>query len=96
MENPAWPEYIEIDERGVLKLSVDDAVRLALLRSRLSTAGRNAVSIRALDVSVERFRFDSQFFAGYSVFGTFTGPGRTGNSSSVLGRDIYPRAGWHR
>src|SRR4029078_13528092 len=34
VENPAWPEYIKIDERGVLKVSVDDAVRLALLHSK--------------------------------------------------------------
>jgi hypothetical protein len=34
VENPAWPEYVEIDDRGVLKLSVDDAVRLALIHSK--------------------------------------------------------------
>lgn len=91
VENPAWPEYIEIDERGVLKLSVDDAVRLALLHSRDYQQQVETLYLSALDVSVERFRFDSQFFAGYSVFGTFTGPGATGNSSSVLQAQTFTR-----
>jgi hypothetical protein len=84
VENPAWPEYITLDERGVLTIDKDDAVRLALLHSREFQQQMETLYLSALDVSVERFRFDSQFFAGYSVFGTFTGPGRTGNSSSVL------------
>ena len=84
VENPAWPEYIKIDERGVLKVSVDDAVRLALLHSKDYQQQLETLYLSALDVSIERFRFDSQFFAGYTTFGTWTGPGNTGNSSSIL------------
>ncbi len=91
VENPAWPEYITLDEKGILKLSVDDAVRLSLLHSREYQQQVETLYLSALDVSVERFRFDSQFFAGYSVFGTFTGPGRTGNSSSVLDAATFQR-----
>jgi hypothetical protein len=84
VENMAWPEYINIDDRGVLKLSVDDAVRLALLHSKDYQQQLETVYLSALDVSIERFRFDAQFFAGYTTFGTWTGPGNTGNSSSTL------------
>ncbi|HEY2413693.1 MAG TPA: TolC family protein [Pirellulaceae bacterium] len=74
VENMAWPEYINIDDRGVLKLSVDDAVRLALLHSKDYQQQLETVYLSALDVSIERFRFDSQFFAGYTTFGTWGGP----------------------
>src|SRR5262245_9139850 len=87
VENPAWPEYINIDERGVLKLSVDDAVRLALIHSRDYQQQLEVLYLSALDVAIERFRFDSQFFAGYTTFGTWSGPnapGAGGNSSSQL------------
>jgi hypothetical protein len=74
VENPAWPEYINIDDRGVLKLSVDDAVRLALLHSKDYQQQLETLYLSALDVSIERFRFDAQFFAGYTTFGTWGGP----------------------
>jgi hypothetical protein len=84
VENAVWPEYINIDDRGVLKLSVDDAVRLALLHSKDYQQQLETLYLSALDVSIERFRFDAQFFAGYTTFGTWQGPGNTGNSSSTL------------
>jgi hypothetical protein len=84
--NPAWPEYIEVDERGILLVSGDDAVRLALLHSPDYQSQLEELYLSALDVSFERFRFDSQFFAGYEVFGTFSGPVRAGRpqGSSIL------------
>ncbi len=88
VENPAWPEYINIDERGVLKLSVDDAVRLALIHSKDYQQQLETLYLSALDVAIERFRFDSQFFAGYSVLGLWSGAqsplARNGNSVSQL------------
>jgi hypothetical protein len=93
VENPAWPEYIQVDERGVLRLNRDDAVRLALLHSREYQQQLETLYLAALDVSFERFAFDSQFFAGYSLFGTWDGRARSGlakltgvdgNSSSEL------------
>jgi hypothetical protein len=93
VQNPAWPEYIEVDERGVIKVSSEDAVRLALLHSPDYQSQLEELYLSALDVSFERFRFDSQFFAGYEVFGTFDGRARSGlarqtgqggNSSSIL------------
>ncbi len=88
IENPAWPEYVEVDSQGVIAVSADDAVRLALLHSRNYQQNLETLYLSALDVSFERFRFDSQFFAGNSIFGTFDGPDRAGgNSSSVLNVD---------
>ena len=86
VENPAWPEYIEVAEGGMIKVSADDAVRLALLHSRDYQSQLEELYLSALDVSFERFRFDSQFFAGYEIFGTFDGPVRSGRpfGSSIL------------
>lgn len=103
IENPAWPEYIEVDSRGMLIVSGDDAVRLALLHSPTYQRNLETLYLSALDVSFERFRFDSQFFAGYSAFGTFDGRARSGlakatgnggNSSSVLNLSTFPSGGW--
>ena len=71
----------------MLKLSVDDAVRLALLHSKDYQQQLETLYLSALDVSLERFRFDAQFFAGYTTFGTWAGrlaPGSGGQSASVL------------
>lgn len=86
VENPAWPEYIEVTEGGMIKVSADDAVRLALLHSADYQSQLEELYLSALDVSFERFRFDSQFFAGYEIFGTFDGPVRSGRpaGSSIL------------
>jgi hypothetical protein len=78
VENPAWPEYVAVDDKGVLQLSSDDAVRLGLLHSRTYQQQLETLYLSALDVSAERFNFDTQFFAGYSVFGTWDARARTG------------------
>ena len=90
VENPAWPEYIEVDERGVMRVSAEDAVRLALLHSRDYQQQLETLYLSALDVSFERFRFDSQFFAGYSVFGTLDGRARRGLARRPAGRQLEP------
>lgn len=87
IENPAWMAYVQTDERGIAQVDSDDAVRLALLNSRDYQQQLENLYLSALDVSFQRFQFDSQFFAGYSVFYTADGPrrrGSGGNSSSVL------------
>jgi DNA-binding MarR family transcriptional regulator len=104
VENPAWPQYINIDERGVLKLSVDDAVRLALLNSRDYQQQLEVLYLSALDVSVERFAFDSQFFAGYQVGGEWLGrlrgnareTGVGGNSVSNFSASTFNNRGGGR
>jgi hypothetical protein len=85
IENPAWPAYLQFDDRGVLTVSSEDAVRIALLNSPNYQQNLENLYLSALDVSFERFRFDTQGFAGYETI--FTADGRLrggGNSRSVL------------
>lgn len=62
VENPQWWNYLPLDERGVLVLDLDDAVRIGLLHSPDYQRNLETMYLSALDVSIERFRFDSQFF----------------------------------
>ena len=78
VENPAWPAYLELDDRGVLVMSSEDAVRIALLNSPNYQQNLEQLYLSALDVSFERFRFDTQGFAGYETFFTAR------NDSSIL------------
>ena len=87
-ENPQWLNFLPLDERGVLVLSLDDAVRTALLHSAAYQQNLESLYLSALDVSSERFLLDSQFFGGYGVTATTDGPLRnqatTPNSSSTI------------
>jgi hypothetical protein len=78
VDNPLWMQFLDFDENGVLKLSAADAVRLGLIHSRNYQLQLEEVYLSALDVSFERFRFDAQFFGGYSTFYTADGPRRRG------------------
>lgn len=78
-ENPAWWEYLPLDERGVLVLDADSASRLAVLHSPAYQAELETLYLSALDVSSERFLFDNQFFGGFAQDITTTGPNRAGN-----------------
>ncbi len=56
-ENPQWWSYLPLDERGVLVLDVNDAVRQALLHSPAYQQAQETLFLSALDVSSERFCF---------------------------------------
>ena len=62
VENPCWQSYLNLDEEGCLVLSSDEAYRLARLHSRDYQSQLEDLYLSALDVSFERFRFDTQFF----------------------------------
>jgi hypothetical protein len=86
-QNPAFLECLPLDENGVLVLSADEAVRQGFLHSPNYQREMETVYLSALDVSFERFRFDTQFFAGYGLDYTATGknrPGNGGQSQSVF------------
>ncbi len=76
VENPQWWAYLPLDERGVLVLNLEDAVRTALLQSPTYQSNLEEMYLSALDVSSERFLFDSQFFGGWRTDYTSTGPFR--------------------
>lgn len=72
VESPCWRESLILDENGVLNLTAEEAYQLALIHSRDYQQQFETLYLSALDVSAERFRFDTQFFGGYSTFATFT------------------------
>jgi len=83
-ENPEWRNHLPLNEDGKLHLDSGKALQLALLHS---TDYRNQIEqmyLSALDVSGERFEFDTQFYGGYGGDYRSNGPASTGNDSSNL------------
>ncbi len=95
VQNPTWLASLPLNENGQILIDSDSAVRLGLLNSTNYQSSLEELYLSALDVSFERFRFDTQFFAGYSVFYTADGrarPGSGGQSSSVLNLSTFPNS----
>jgi hypothetical protein len=93
VENPDWQAYLPRDERGDVTLDMRGAVETALLQSPDYQENLESLYLSALDVSFERFRFDTQFFGGSSVFLTADGKDRggvPGDSSTLL--NVSPAA----
>ena len=69
LENPGWeldlPEYVEVDEEGKILLGLEESVRLAIVHNPEYQEQFETVYLSALDVSTERFRFDTQFFGSF-------------------------------
>ena len=84
VENPCWTDHLPLDENGVLNLSAELALELALVHSRTYQREHEELYLSALDVSAERFRFDTQFFGGHSTFYTVSGQNRTPRSELDL------------
>lgn len=64
VEQPAWLACLPRDERGNVVLSRETALSLALLHSREYQSEVERVYLQALALSLERFQFDVQAFAG--------------------------------
>ncbi len=86
VENPTWRSYLPVDENGRSVLSLERAYELALLHSPQFQQQRETLYLSALDVSLQRFGFDSQLFAGFNQFISTSGRLRdgTGRSSTNL------------
>ena len=82
--NPEWQKYLEPNEKGELVLTLDAAFELALLHSTEYQAARETLYLSALDVSLDRFGFDSQLLWGVDSFGTLT----EGNTSLDRSGDL--------
>lgn len=95
VENPEWMAFLRICEynngQPVVVIDSDYAVELALLHSDSYQNQLETLYLSALDVSAERFRFDTQFFAGGSVFYA-TRDSSPGGSSSTVEFDVFGRA----
>ena len=89
LENPAWREalggYVEMGEDGSVKLDVDSALRLAYMHAPIHQDQLETLYLSALDVSRERFRLDTQFFAGHGD--TYEHRGRLLGESNTLAVD---------
>lgn len=92
-ENPIWWQYLPLDERGVLVLDADSAVRTAVLHNTTYQSEIETLYLSALDVSSERFLLSNQLFAGYSAFYQNDGALRngSGNSRSTVTGSAFSR-----
>jgi hypothetical protein len=93
VEPPGWPAALPIDDQGQLVLDLDQAIELGLVHSRDYQSQLEELYLSALDVSFERFRFDTQFFGGNDTF--FTSQGREfgfGQARSQLDNNTFLEA----
>ncbi|MFO0896293.1 MAG: hypothetical protein U0836_02590 [Pirellulales bacterium] len=88
LENPNWRElmgeYADVTPEGALKLTLEDAVLAAQINSPAYRSQIEQLFLSALDVSAERFRFDSQFFGYTNPFFTTLGRLRPGGDQTIL------------
>ena len=68
VENPTWLEQLPRDEQGVVVLDFDAALELAMIHSTDIQEAYEDLYLSALDVSAERFDFQSQLFPGSDLF----------------------------
>ncbi|MEC7564303.1 MAG: TolC family protein [Planctomycetota bacterium] len=70
-ENPGWrdllPSHTATNETGAIVLDVDAALRLAYVHSPSYQTQVETLYLSALDVTAQRFRFDTQYFGGYDI-----------------------------
>ncbi len=93
-ENPIWWQYLPLDERGVLVLDADAAVRTAVLHNTVYQSEIETLYLSALDVSSERFFLGNQLFAGYSASYAADGSlrrGGGGQSRSTVNGGLFSR-----
>jgi len=83
-ENPEWRQYLPLAEDGKLHINGQDAVRLALLHSSAYQQQLETMYMSALDVSAERFEFDTQFYGGYGADYRSRGAATAGSARSDL------------
>lgn len=81
VENPEWKSYLPVNEEGQLVIDLDRAFELALLHAPDYQSQMETLYLSALDVSLERFGFDTQMFAGFNSFLQRRGRDRTGTGT---------------
>jgi len=103
LENPSWQQcldqYVTRSADGAYSLRLEDSVRLALIHSPAYQQQLETLYLSSLDVSTERFRLQTQFFAGNSTFYNHRGPAPSGSgvgNTAAGGASTYggnPRSG---
>ena len=82
VENPEWRLFLPLNEDDSVTLDMKDAFRLALLHNREYQFQNEQLYLAALEVSLQRFDFETQLFAGYQTFFSLDGWRR--GASSLL------------
>lgn len=96
VDNPNWQQYLPRNEEGLTTLDQQGALDLALLHSTEYQSNLEELFLSALDVTFERFRFDTQFFGGSEVFFTADGRDRSGTGSSSSLLEVTPSRSGNR
>jgi DNA-binding MarR family transcriptional regulator len=96
VENPTWQDYLPRDDDGRIVLDMSGAVELARLQSTDYQEQLETLYLSSLDVTFERFRFDTQFFGGSSIFYTSDGRNRSGTGGSSSEFEVSPLAPGNR
>ena len=76
-----WISSLPLDDDGNVVLTMPEAVKVARKHSREYQTEQEDLYLSALDVTFERFRFDTQFFLGNKTNETIDGRLRSGNQS---------------
>jgi hypothetical protein len=92
LENPTWQQcldqYVTRSTSGAYVLRLEDSVRLALIHSPQYQQQLETLYLSSLDVSTERFRLETQFFAGnatnYNTRGRAGGTGPGGGVGNTI------------
>jgi outer membrane protein TolC len=85
VENPGWQTYLPRNERGEVVLNRNGAMQIALLDSREYQRAWEDVYLSALDVTLQRFQFDAQFFGSNTT--SFEAQGPLAGGQSLLSTD---------
>lgn len=87
VENPCWRAHALFDDQGELILDREKAIHLGFVNSREYQQALETLYLSALDVTFQRFRFDTQFFFTHGTNYLAAGPrapGSSGRSRSTL------------
>lgn len=83
VDNPQWLELLPVDEDGLLTMDMNRAVEMALKHSPTYQRQLETLYLSALDVSLQRFDLEAQFFSPLNSDLTTTGPERSTTGSST-------------
>lgn len=90
-ENPTWREqlgdYVPLTEDGKIILDVDTALKLAYIHSPDYQGQIEELYLTAIDVSTERFRFETQYNGGVEAIYNHLGRDRPGGELNTLNVD---------
>lgn len=85
IEPTGWEAGLGLDERGVLRLDQQRAAEVALLNSRELQTAREQLYLTALSLTLNRFEFATQWFAGLDPTFTRIGASSLPTESNTLG-----------